>query len=206
MLVKVCGLTQKQDVLAIDSLGVDMLGFIFYPKSPRYVKDRNLLQVKTRAKKVGVVVDYKVSDLEQLMQEYNLDLIQLHGEYEPTVCKSLGKEKVIKVFWPARYEKASLLAKELEEFLPYVSYFLFDAGLKLGGHGKRIEPGEWKALVKDFPIILAGGIAPDNVKLFVSLNPLGLDVNSGVEVAPGLKDLAKVEQLLKIAKNYNEVE
>jgi len=200
MLLKICGLTLPEDVLWLDKQGIDLLGFIFYSPSPRCTDWQVVAPLKTKAKKVGVVVDLNVAQIKELWVKADLDLIQLHGEYGREACKDLAGIDLIKVFWPERYACIQELRRELDRFLPYVKYFLFDAGKSKGGHGRSIAPGKWTSLLADYPVFLAGGIGPENVKEFLKLGPLGLDLNSGVELAPGIKDKTKILTVLKVIK------
>ncbi|SDN45230.1 phosphoribosylanthranilate isomerase [Desulfonauticus submarinus] len=195
MIVKVCGITRLSDIKWLEKMEIDLIGFILYSKSPRKVELEFVDNLCTKLKKVGVVVDKGVHEIQNIMNKF--DFVQLHGDYDFELCKELEAEKVIKVVWPERYDNVSLLKKELDIFLPFVKYFLFDAGKSLGGHGRIIEFGEWIKLLKDYPIFLAGGINPHNLGKILEIGPLGIDLNSGVESRPGIKSKEKVSSILK---------
>lgn len=203
MLVKVCGLTKEMQVQELVTLGVDLVGFIFYEPSPRYIKPEEVQAIKgtgVLGKKVGVIVDKSVEETFELASKAELSFLQLHGNQSVDFCKQLSSFSLFKVFWPEKYSDWKLLKRDLDLFLPWVKYFLFDAGKDLGGHGRSIQRGEWVELLKDYPIILAGGIGEHNLEEILKLNPLGIDLNSLVEKKPGDKDLAKIKRIIQKIK------
>lgn len=210
MLIKICGLTQLQDVLFCDRTGVNFLGFIFYKKSPRNVP-QSLLDClpQTRGKKVGVFVHQKSREIIDILEEYNLDMAQLHGPYTPQDCQGIGPQRVIKVIWPEQYQTQKGLCSDLEKFTPYCRYFLLDGGPSGGGHGKAIASPLLKGLSLPRPWFLAGGLGPENVlESWNHCHPQGIDLNSGVETAPGLKDHKKISQVIELCqkKQFSNLE
>ena len=190
MLVKICGLTREKDVRVCEDLEVDFTGFIFHPKSPRCVSPEwvgSLFKSKTR--RVGVFVHQDAEEIVDILDRAKLDLAQVHGGQDLKQCRQIGAERAIKVFWPERYANREELQTELELFAPLCRYFLLDSGTKGGGHGKVIESSILKDMSLPRPWILAGGLGAENVhNLIQSLQPDGVDLNSGVENSPGIKN------------------
>lgn len=196
-LVKVCGMTRPEDARLCAALGADMLGFIFHPKSPRNVGPELPAALSHHAdllgaRKVGLFVDQTVDQALALMDAGVLDLAQLHGGQDEAYCRALGPERVLKVLWPERAASLDEFQAEVDRFAPWCRLFVVDAGSAGGGHGRAIEGAGASILAQArFPIpwLLAGGLGPDNLcHLFSRFGPSGLDLNSGVESAPGIKD------------------
>lgn len=221
LFVKVCGLTREKDAELCQDLGVDYMGFIFVPGSPRYISPVKAAAMPSgKALRVGVFAWQKIEDISSIMKSANLDFAQLHGAESAEFCHRLGAERVIRTFWPQRILKnffeerqasvaeqagaeidssgfAELLHAACEPFADACSLFLMDSGLGGGGSGLAQD---W-SLLKNFspsrPWLLAGGIGPDNAGLVrETCRPSGLDCNSGVESAPGLKNESKLRQLM----------
>ena len=207
MLVKVCGLTRKEDVLACEQLGVDFIGFIFHPQSPRCVSAEwvgSLLRV-SRARRVGVFVDQGTDEILNIMQKADLDLAQVHGNQDTGQCRDIGAQRVIKVFWPERYAKKEEFQADLDRFYPVCSYFLMDSGTKGGGHNQVLGTSMTGLMSWNRPWILAGGLSAENVQnLIQKLQPDGIDLNSGVENSPGIKNRELLQQALQNIKEYKE--
>jgi phosphoribosylanthranilate isomerase len=221
LLVKVCGMTRPQDARLAAALGADLLGFIFHPGSPRHVapelpagldKGADLLS----ALKVGVFVGQSVDETRELMDAGRLDLAQLHGGQDEAFCKalgeSLGSERIIKVLWPERATTVDAFQAEVDRFASFCRLFLVDAGRGGGGHGRGIESGSAAEILAATrfprPWLLAGGLGPDTIGPLLSrFSPSGLDLNSGVESAPGIKDKTKLRaafDALRAAKKKGE--
>ena len=203
--IKICGITNKIDALAAVELSVDSLGFVFYKKSKRYVtpaKAEDIInELPPSIGKVGVFVDEKREDVIRIAEDAGLDILQFHGSETPEYCSSFKeKYKVIKAF---RLKTKDDL-KDVNSF--DTDYYLFDTyeNGSAGGTGKRFD---W-AMLKDFeilrPMILSGGLDPENVERAIKeVAPYGLDVSSGVESAPGKKD---IKLLKKFVENVRKVE
>lgn len=180
------------------ALQPDYMGFIFYKDSPRYVgEDFELPVIPKAVKKVGVFVNEQTDQIIRSVSDYQLDLVQLHGHETIDQCKKLktAEVEVIKVF----SVDENFDFNTVNPYKDYVRYFLFDTkGKYYGGNARTFD---WSLLEKydqSVPFFLSGGISPENVsnvKQFNNLNIYALDVNSGVEVSPGLKDLNKVQEL-----------
>ena len=195
MKVKVCGMRDADNIREVEALGIDMMGFIFWPKSNRYVRERpDYLPVY--CKRVGVFVDEDIEQVKRTVDEYQLDMIQLHGHECPDYIRQLSGRKVIKAFNIAT-------SADLEATKPYegiVDYFLFDTkGKRVGGNGAKFD---WTVLadyVGETPFLLSGGIGPDDaarIRSFHHSQLAGIDLNSRFETAPAIKDAAALRQFL----------
>ncbi len=201
--IKVCGMTSIQQVQELAALGADYAGFIFYEKSPRFVADKisvDALKAFTGIQKVGVFVNESVERILQVVADYGLHAVQLHGDETPAFCKALSDETtVIKAF---RVRGDENLTEILNPYEDSVDYFLFDTkAQEYGGTGKKFD---WSVLERAFiskPFFLSGGIGVDDaeqVKAFTNNNNVfSLDVNSKFEIAPGVKDMEQVQRFIK---------
>jgi len=202
--LKVCGLTRAEDALMCAELGVDWLGFIFHPASPRNVEAGPVAAFETgAAKRVGVFVDQTPAEVNLIMAEARLDLAQLHGDQSREFCRAVGPERVVKVFWPQRYPSPEELGREMAGFSEAAAFFLMEAGTAGGGHGRPLDQGAWTGLAPPRPWLLAGGLAADSVRPLAAEPPAGLfgfDFNSRVEMAPGLKDRQLVAEAVEAVR------
>ena len=201
--VKICGLTNLQDALAAADLGADYLGFILYPKSPRYLPPEEAKEILEKlpkgVKKVAVVVNEEPQFLAHLL-ESGFDLVQLHGDETPQILDDLPREKVIKVFRVRDNFDPSLL-----EGWEGVYAYLLDT-YKKGAYGGTGQTFNWeiakKLVQRGLKIFLSGGLNPNNVERAVcKVSPYAVDVSSGVEAAKGKKDLKKLREFIERAKN-----
>ena len=197
--VKVCGMTSLKDALVAVEVGADAVGFIFYKKSPRSVTMKTVreivLELPPFVDTVGVFVDETAEQINKIADYCNLDIIQLHGDESPTFCKKI-RRKVIKAF----RIKDMQSVKKISNF--QVSGFLLDTFSENlhGGTGKVFDWNLALPAKKFGPVIMAGGLTPNNVQQAVrQIRPYGVDVCSGVESEPGIKDHKKVRAFLKNA-------
>ncbi|MBI4803655.1 MAG: phosphoribosylanthranilate isomerase [Desulfovibrio sp.] len=213
VLVKVCGMTLPEQVAALDELGVDFLGFIFAAKSPRKVTPGHVAAIpRGRAKRVGVFVGQDAEEVRRIIDVAGLDYAQLHAGQDEAFCRTVGTDKVIKVFWPQRYlaEGAvtpdgalEALRQDMQSFKDVCALMLLDSGTSGGGHGKSLDFSTLSGLSAPKPWLLAGGLSPDNAaQALLEAKPSGLDLNSGVEISPGIKDISRVEQTFHITKSF----
>lgn len=193
-LVKVCGMTRMEDVELCMGLGVDLLGFIFHPKSPRNVDPDFVASVKTGpVLKVGVFVKQSAEEVVEIMGRCGLHAAQLHGGQDAAFCEKVGPDQVIRVFWPDTYASAGAMVRDMENYSEVCGHFLLDAGKSCqGGTGQSIDFGILQDVEIQTPWFLAGGIGPHNIDQVLAHNPPGIDINSGVEVQPGIKDEIKL--------------
>ncbi len=200
--VKICGITNLEDALLAADLGADALGFIFYPPSPRSVEPDAakaiIAQLPPFVTTVGVFVDEDAATVKELAAAVGMDWLQLHGKETPDYCRSLGRQ-VIKAF---RIRDEKSLA-DLAAYQGAVQALLLDTYKKgqVGGTGETFNWDLAREAKKNGPIILAGGLTPQNVALAISAaQPAAVDVASGVEAAPGRKDPAKLRAFFAAVK------
>ena len=181
--------------------GASALGFIFYEKSPRYINPEILKtwisNVPSSVKKVGVFVNKDVDKVNKIAEELNLGMVQLHGDESPEYCNQMIKP-VIKVF-RVNNKFDSIMLNNYQ-----VATFLFDTYNKenRGGTGESFNRQSILQLNTEIPVILSGGLNADNVLEGIEVvKPSAVDVNSGVEAAPGKKDEEKIKNLFTILKN-----
>jgi phosphoribosylanthranilate isomerase len=199
VLTKVCGLTRAEDVDACEGLGIDLLGFIFHPPSPRNVEPEQVAGFpRGRALRVGVFVRQLPEDVLEIMDRSGLDLAQLHGGYNPSDCRRIGRDRVIKTFWPMGHSGPKTFVQELEPFAASCRYLLLDSGTSGGGHGQATTVPWLPGTALPRPWILAGGLGPETVfSQLRELSPHGVDLNSGVESSPGIKDAGLIRKTLE---------
>lgn len=189
-----------QNCEAVAHCGPDLMGFIFYEKSPRFVgHDFNMpAMLKSEIKRVGVFVNEKKEVILQQVQRHNLDMIQLHGDETIDLIMELRQSQlnIIKAF---RIDE-DFDFKITETFANYVDYFLFDTkGKYFGGNATRFD---WKILDQyegNIPFLLSGGIKAEHIEEIKSLTHprfVGVDLNSGVELSAGCKDVEKVKKII----------
>lgn len=206
MKVKVCGITSVAQLSALETMGVDYAGFIFYRKSARYVGEKleaSQKEMETFSiNKVGVFVNEELEEVKRKIRRFHLAAVQLHGDESAAYCNELMPfTQVIKVF---RLGNEEVIETLIAPFKDACHFFLFDTDTKAyGGSGKKFN---WDLLQNapiNIPFFLSGGIGPDDVdKLKTFQHPLmyAVDVNSRFEVEPGLKNLEAVQQFLNDVK------
>jgi phosphoribosylanthranilate isomerase len=194
--VKVCGMREAENIREVEALGVDLMGFIFWPKSSRYVSERPDY-LPTKCKRVGVFVDENIAQVKAIANEYSLDYIQLHGKENTDYVKTLEGYHLIKAFNIAIPEDF----KACQAYEGLVDFFLFDTkGKSVGGNGEKFDWSVLSAYQGDTPFLLSGGISPDDAASVRAIHHpkfAGVDLNSRFEIEPALKN---VEQLRKFIK------
>lgn len=197
-IIKVCGLLREQDIRDCITMGVNLLGFIFHPKSPRNTRPENVPDLRAHpVRKVGVFVNQAPEEITGIMDRARLHLAQLHGGHSVQDCEAVGPSRVIKVLWPMRYDILDDLRRDMDRFAPVCTAFLLDAGMASGGHGKSLDFTRLKDLTPPRPWLLAGGLNPENIAEALKCCPDGIDLNSGVESAPGVKNAEKIKQIIQ---------
>jgi phosphoribosylanthranilate isomerase len=210
MNIKVCGITQFKQLQQLEALNIDFAGLIFYKDSPRYmgnkITGKQIKDADFDIKKVGVFVDPGYSELLDAIDEYGLDIVQLHGNETPEMCEELSAEvEVIKAF-RIPSDKAIDIDEMVADYDAVCDYYLFDtAGLKesFGGTGQQFDWGILKKAKIEKPFFLSGGIGSDDaakIKAFSHPDFFAIDVNSKFELSPGLKDMAAILKFLQAFK------
>lgn len=219
MIIKVCGMREAENIREVEQLAeelsivnshfsivnsqlsIDLMGFIFWPKSKRYVSERPAY-LPTRCKRVGVFVDEEMETVKHIADDYALDIIQFHGHES---CEYVRQFRSLCGNSIATIKAFNIATKEdLAATKPYegtVDYFLFDTkGKSVGGNGEKFD---WSVLADyagETPFLLSGGIGPDDaerVKSFHHPQCIGIDLNSKFEVAPALKDIQKLKTFIE---------
>ena len=206
MLVKVCGMREPENIETVAQLGVDMMGFIFYPKSPRFASQS---VARTAADKnvcrVGVFVNESVELISDKIQLFDLNAVQLHGNESRELCEQLHEQNgLLKVIKAISVSTAGDIQK-YKEYVGAVDHFLFDTKCKtVGGSGQQFD---WQVLENydgDVPFILSGGIGPEDVERIRNFHHpkcIGIDLNSKFEMEPGLKDVEMLKTFLENIEN-----
>ena len=211
-LIKICGITSLDQALHIAELGVSAIGVIAVKESPRYVPNKtkedifkNLEKYYPKVKRVLIV---KNQPLKSFSSDFinNENVIQLHGDENIEYCKSL-KSKIPNIeLWKAFRIKGKKDLEKVECYSDFINAFLLDSWNKdtYGGSGIRIQLEYLKGLKFSKPWILAGGISIDWIKqILKDIKPNGIDISSSIESTPGIKDIDKTKQLLRMIKETN---
>jgi phosphoribosylanthranilate isomerase len=198
--IKICGMREAQNIVEAGARRPDYMGFIFYRKSPRYVGDEFNIPaaLPSTVKRVGVFVDAPVEEVIATAQRHSLAAVQLHGREKPEQCAAVRAVgyKVIKAFpVDATFDFATTSA-----YRESVDFLLFDTrGPLYGGNAMRFD---WRLLQQYdqyVPFFLSGGLSPENVsgiEQLEGMNLHALDVNSGIESSPGVKDLNRLTEFI----------
>ena len=196
--VKICGLTDAGQALALAAMGADALGFVCYPLSPRYVEPERLpgliAGLPPLVKTAGVFVNEPLDSLVEIVTQSGLDLAQLHGEESPEYAQELGRLGI-------RWIKAVRVggAEDLAGLEAYdCPCFLLDAksGKAMGGTGETFDWSLAQEVARRYQVILAGGLNLGDLGAALDqVQPYGIDLSSGIEVSPGVKDLKKAEAI-----------
>jgi len=206
---KICGITNIEDALNVCDADADALGLVFYAKSPRYVTSKQASEICNAippfVTTVGLFLDASTDFVNEVLENVPLDLLQFHGSESPTYCASFNRPYIKAVGMKEFLQEGNTEAafKKYVNQYPDAKAFLVDshgAG-KAGGTGETFN---WKKIPQgtNKPIILAGGLNPTNISEAIQTADLiyGVDLSSGVESAPGIKDKQKIEQLMRNIK------
>ena len=232
MLIKVCGMREPENIRNVSELDIDLMGFIFYPKSPRYVNmtttpeafsfdsHKNILDEKDEKisatdkrrspKKVGVFVDESPQNIAEHVRNYGLDYIQLHGkessDYIESIKSLLTPEiRIIKALSVQNVDDV----KRWKDYFGKVDFFLFDTQCKTyGGSGAQFDWSVLNSYDGDIPFFLSGGIGPGDVERVLSFNHpmmIGVDLNSRFEISPALKDVDLLRSFIRKIKGESSL-
>jgi phosphoribosylanthranilate isomerase len=221
MRLKVCGMTQMDQLHELGEMGVEFAGFIFYPKSPRYVfryglTGADVKRAKLKPYKVGVFVDAPIDEIKKQIDDFGLDMVQLHGHETPYTCAQISSYiQLIKAF---RFSENDHVEWMIKDYYADADLFLFDTGVPAskeeranpvlyGGTGRKFNWNRLKGLNVGKPFFLSGGIEPGDAQLVkdfckdsVAKDLFVVDINSRFESAPGIKNMDQVRRFLQELK------
>lgn len=201
--IKICGMLNPKNITAVAALKPDYMGFIFYPKSPRYAGELDPSMLPDNVRRVGVFVNASAPEIENRAERYGLQALQLHGSESPETCQTLRAKgyEVIKAFG---IETAADLAKTAE-YEEHCDLFLFDTRTPAyGGSGLRFD---WRVLDLyngKTPFLLSGGISDTDIPKILNIEQpkfYGVDLNSRFEIEAGLKDAGLLERFIKTIRS-----
>ena len=200
MIIKVCGMRDAENIRAVEALGIDLMGFIFWPDSSRYAGEKPAY-LPGNCRRVGVFVDASLQDILAAVHAFRLDILQLHGHETPETIAAL-KERV-----PGIRIIKSLSIKDPEDLAQTAVYedvcdaFLFDTKGRLpGGNGRQFDWNVLRQYRGRLPFLLSGGIGPEDaqrIREFDVPGCIGIDLNSRFETAPGLKDVTALKTFIE---------
>jgi phosphoribosylanthranilate isomerase len=200
MLLKICGIGDAAIMHQLAQLPVDMLGFIFYARSPRYVPGKidpsEIAKLPEHINKVGVFVNEDEAIIEKNALTYHLDTLQLHGNESPEMCKNLKSKgyRIIKTFNLTRQN-------DFDAYAPYCDFFLFDTpSEKHGGNGAKFDWSLLGSYKGQTPFLLSGGIGPDDAEELQQVKHpqmAGIDINSKFEDEAGVKNVNTIKNFIQ---------
>jgi len=201
MIIKVCGMRDRQNISDISELDIQWIGLNFYEPSSRYIaryEKESISQIPNHIKRVGVFVDESLNNIQEIIDQYKLDFVQLHGNESASFCKNVSKLcTVIKVF---RIDE-SFNMNVTKDYKNAVDYFLFDTNSKqFGGSGKKFNWDILSTYSGSIPFLLSGGIGPEDSTDILKLKHsqfIGIDINSKFEIAPAVKSKDAIQTFLK---------
>lgn len=202
-LIKVCGMRESQNIEELSELDINMMGMIFYPKSPRYIEKVPVLSGELNIDKVGVFVNSNSTEILEKVDEFNLNIVQLHGNEKADCCNDISDSGVVvmKAFGIDEGFDFSVL----EEYERSVSMFVFDTKTKdYGGSGKKFNWNKLKEYKGNIPFLLSGGIGPNDIAEVLNFEHpkyAGVDLNSGFEIKPALKNIDLLKEFIKKYRN-----
>ncbi|MGG9972237.1 phosphoribosylanthranilate isomerase [Ferruginibacter sp. SUN002] len=203
MRVKVCGITDAEQLQELPEVGATFAGFIFYPKSPRYVlrhMTTNQIKKENNMNKVGVFVNASTEEVLQMVDECRLHMVQLHGDETPKYCEKIADYiSVVKAF---RLSETDNIGYRIQEYMNVCDMFMFDTeGAGYGGTGKKFDWAQLKGTQVGKPYFLSGGIEPgdaDKLRAFKETPEakalFAVDINTKFEIATGVKDMALIKK------------
>jgi len=200
--IKICGITRLEDALAASRMGVDALGFVFYPKSPRYIEPQKAARIMRAlppfVSAVGLFVNPSQQQVDDVLNCCPLGVVQLHGDESPEFCLAQAR-RVIKAV-------AVHDAQDLRTVQQYPCSVLLDAKAPAGVYGGTGKTFDWSCLqgfAHEYPLILAGGLNEHNIIEALAIRPwFAVDVSSGVELSPGVKDATLMHRFVNTVNDH----
>ena len=202
MKIKICGITNLADARFAAAAGADLLGYIQVRESPRYTDPELIAEVNSWVsgpESVGVFVDEEANSINQIAEIAGFDFVQLHGSESFAVCEAV-ECRVIKAFRIPETATVNDLRRQIEPYLDCAKYILLDSYSQEihGGTGTTFPWHIARELAPDYPILLAGGLGPENVREAIKVvQPAGVDVSSKLEESPGIKDFDKISRFIE---------
>ena len=199
--VKICGITRCEDAQLVVDAGVDAIGLIFYEKSPRFVSNAQAAEISqvipAFVSRVALFKDAEQQMIESVLEQVEIDLIQFHGSETADYCEQFNRPYIKAIGMKGAEHDVSFLLVNVEKYQSAKALLL--DGHAPGEAGGSGESFDWASIAAvDKPIVLAGGLTPDNVKQAIDLvHPFAVDVSSGVESSPGIKDKDKVAAFMQ---------
>ncbi len=206
--VKICGITNLADARFAAGAMVDYLGFIFYEKSPRFIDPAEagaIINWIEGPEKVGVFVNQPLDDVNRIAKESGLDLVQLHGNETLEYCQLIEKPIIKVIHITPDYDIEELKAKVLL-YSEVAKFLLFDSKIdnQWGGTGRTFDWDILKDITDDVQFFLSGGLNPGNIKNAIDMvHPYAVDISSGVEEEPRIKDFEKIEAVMNVINSSN---
>jgi phosphoribosylanthranilate isomerase len=208
--VKVCGNNSVENFKSLTEIEPDYVGFIFYEKSKRFITDDTIFNIFPNAERVGVFVNASIESIIQKVQDFNLDIVQLHGDETPEFCKLLIEAKHQQLLtsesfldfkiWKAVGVKSAEDFKTLIGYQQVVDSFVFDTkSEEYGGTGRKFDWDLLNNYQLSTPFLLSGGIKLEDalvLKNFQHSQCIGFDINSGFEIEPGIKNIEQVKEFI----------
>lgn len=207
--VKVCGITSLEDARFLSGAMADYLGFIFHEPSPRSIDPARagaIINWIEGPETVGVFVNHPLDELNEIVRQCGLDMVQLHGTESPDYCH-LIEQPVIKVIHVEEGDSVESVVDRANSYLDAADYLMFDhrVGDTWGGTGTPFNWAVLETVSRELPIFLSGGLNPDNIADAVrTVRPFAVDVNSGLELEPGVKDYDKVDRFFDRMRELEE--
>lgn len=209
--VKICGITSLEDARFVSGALAHYMGFVFYEDSPRAIspaKAGAIINWLHGLECVGVFVNQPLDDVNMIARQTGIDFVQLHGDENPAYC-SLVEKPIIKAIHVEEGDTASDLNNRIEPFRDHVAYLLFDTKVdgQWGGTGQSFDWSMLDDVAQGVPYFLAGGLTPDNIRQACKqVHPYAVDVSSGLESEPGVKDFDKVDMFMKEMRDIWELQ
>lgn len=209
-IIKICGLSTTQTINSAINMGADWIGLVHFPKSPRHVEGEDARRLaghaRGRAKIVSLIVNADDETLDAIMRNVKPDIVQCHGREQPERIRDIRSRHQVPVMKAIGISEKADLAL----ITPYISiadHILLDAkppkdALLPGGNGATFDWELLKGLPDGLSFMLSGGLSPDNVQQAIQrVRPFGIDVSSGVETQPGVKDISMIENFIRAARS-----
>jgi len=209
MRVKVCGITQEEQLEQLPYAGVSFAGFIFYPKSPKYAlrtMTTNQIKKENKLNKVGVFVNASVEEVLHMVDECRLHMVQLHGDETPKYCEKIADYiSVVKAF---RFSETDNIGYRIQEYMEYCDMFMFDTeGVGYGGTGKKLNLEKLNNVVVGKPYFLSGMIESTDAQILneFAQKPeakalFAIDISTKFETMPGIKDIQLIKNFTQQLK------